>query len=73
MQNGSVIYYVMHFEPNLKKKLPLCDNVYETMVHMGKMVADENEMIKLKHQEALHNENLSSGAIDALAEELEED
>ena len=43
------------------------------MVHMGKLVKDENEMITLKHQEALHNENLSSDAIDALAEELEED
>jgi len=72
-QNGSVIYYVMHFATDFKKKLVLDDATYETMVVMAGMVKNENDMIEASHQKSLREEQSTDDAIDALALELEDE
>ena len=72
-QNGSVIYYVMHFATDFKKKLVLDDATYETMVVMAEMVKSENDMIEASHQKSLREEQSTDDAIDALALELEDE
>jgi len=66
LQNGSVVYYVMHFSPDLSEALPLDQPTYETMVHMAEMIKRENEMVDAAHQKALREGQADDDAIDAI-------
>lgn len=73
MENGSVVYWVMHFEPDLGTPVPLDKTTIDTMYHIADMIRNENDMIKQKYNEALRGQNSSDDAIDAIATVLEDD
>lgn len=66
MENGSVVYYVMHFKPELKKKLPLDQPTYDTMLHMAQMIQKDNEYVDSQYKKALSDNQATDDAIDAL-------
>ena len=72
LQNGSVVYYVMHFKPQLKAKIDLDDDTLHTMFAMAQMIKGENEKIDAGYQKSMRQGQLSDDAIDSLAEELED-
>jgi hypothetical protein len=65
-KQGSVVYFVMHFEPDLKKKIPLDDPTLETMQGMADMIVRENKAIQGKYQRALTNAQNDIRTIDAV-------
>lgn len=66
MENGSVVYYVMHFSPNMKSKLPLDQQTYDTMLHMAQLIQKDNEYVDSQYKKAISNANADADAIDAL-------
>lgn len=66
MENGSVVYYVMHFSPDTKTKLPLDQQTYDTMLHMAQLIQKDNEYVDSQYKKALSNANADADAIDAL-------
>ena len=72
LQNGSVIYYVMHFKPDLKKVLPIDQDVYDTMTHMAGMIKNENDMIEKAYQKSLREGQLDDDAIEAVADVVDD-
>jgi hypothetical protein len=73
LQNGSVIYYVMHFKPDLKKTLPIDQDTFDTMTHMAGMIKRENEVIERSYQKALREGQLDTDAIDAVSQVIDND
>ncbi|MEL0026838.1 MAG: hypothetical protein VW775_07175, partial [Schleiferiaceae bacterium] len=73
LQNGSVIYYVMHFKADLKKTLPIDQDTYETMTHMAGMIKRENEVIERSYQKSLREGQLDDDAIEAVSEVVGDD
>jgi len=65
-KQGSVVYFVMHFEPNLKKKIPVDDLTLETMQGMADMIVRENKAIQGKYQRALTDAQNDIRTIDAV-------
>lgn len=66
LESGSVVYYVMHFKPNLKTKLPLDQDTYDTMVHMAKLIQKDNEYVDSQYKKAIADSQSTDDAIDAL-------
>jgi uncharacterized protein YoxC len=56
----------MHFEPNLKKKIPVDDLTLETMQGMADMIVRENKAIQGKYQRALTDAQNDIRTIDAV-------
>jgi hypothetical protein len=73
LQNGSVIYYVMHFKPDLKKELSLDQPTYDSMKVMADMIERENNMVEKAYQTSLRDGQSYSGAIDAVSEVVGDD
>ena len=65
-KQGSVVYFVMHFEPNTKTKLPLDDKTFETMQGMASMITRENKSIQGKYQRSLSDAQSDHMTIDAV-------
>lgn len=72
-ENGSVTYYVIHFEPDLGNPVPLDTPTMESMYVIADMISDENSQVKRKYNEALHNKNASDAALDAVGGYLDDD
>lgn len=66
LESGSVVYYVMHFKPQLKNKLPLDQDTYDTMVHMAKLIQKDNEYVDSQYKKAISDTQATDDAIDAL-------
>lgn len=66
LESGSVVYYVMHFKPQLKNKLPLDQDTYDTMVHMAKLIQKDNEYVESQYKKAISDAQATDDAIDAL-------
>ena len=75
LTNGSVIYYVMHFKPDLINSVAMDEDTFDTMVGMGELVKAENTRIENMHLAAMRNDDLSDDAIEAVidAAPLEDD
>lgn len=66
MENGSVVYYVMHFNPQLKTKLGLDQPTYDTMLHMAKLIQKDNEYVDSQYKQAISDNQSYDDAIEAL-------
>tara|TARA_R110000868_G_scaffold85685_8_gene240903 strand:- start:10881 stop:11723 length:843 start_codon:yes stop_codon:yes gene_type:complete len=73
LQNGSVIYYVMHFKPDLKKELSLDQPTYDSMKVMADMIERENNVVEKAYQKSLRDGQSYSDAIDAVSEVVGDD
>lgn len=73
MENGSVVYWVMQFEPDLGTPVGLSKPDIDTMYRMADMIQNENAMVKSKYNESIRAQNASDGAIDSIATVLEDD
>ena len=73
MENGSVIYYVMHFEPQVSKALMLDQATFDTMKRFAELIIAENTMIEGAHNKALRQANLQDDAIEAVSSSSLED
>jgi hypothetical protein len=65
-KQGSVVYFVMHFEPDTKTKLPLDDKTFETMQGIASMITRENKSIQGKYKNSLSNAMSDHQTIDAV-------
>ena len=72
LQNGSVIYYVMHFAADMSEKLGLDQPTYDTMLHMAGMIERENNAVESAHQKALRDDQETDDIIEAI-DDLEAD
>lgn len=72
-ENGSVVYYVIGFEPDIGNPVPLDTPTMESMYVIADMISGENAQVKQKHNEALYNRNASDAAIDAVGSYLDDD
>ena len=73
LQNGSVIYYVMHFKPDLKKELSLDQPTYDSMKVMADFIERENNVVEKAYQKSLRDGQSYSDAIDAVSEVVGDD
>ena len=73
LQNGSVIYYVMHFKPDLKKAVSIDQDTLDTMTHMAGLIQRENDVIEKSYQKSLREGQLDTDAIEAVAEVVSDD
>lgn len=74
-ENGSVTYYVMHFEPEFGNPVPLDQTTMDSMYVIADMIATENATIKRKHQESMYNRNADDaamGAVDSILDDFED-
>lgn len=69
-KQGSVTYFVIHFEPEMSDKLGLDNDTYETMVHMASLIKDENDRITEQYKKAVADRNADDAAISALEADL---
>lgn len=65
-ENGSVIWYTYNYEPNLKKELPLSEDVKATMRVFADTLRAENKYIDQKYFEAIKEGSIDSKATEAL-------
>lgn len=65
-KNGSVVYYVWNFSPDLGNPVPLDQQTYETMVGIASMIKDENTRIDDKHHAALRGRQVDTSALKAV-------
>lgn len=72
-ENGSVVYYVIHFEPDFGNPVPLDQPTMESMYVIADMITAENADIKRKHNAALYDNQADDIALDALDLEAYED
>jgi len=73
MENGSVVYYVMHFKPDMSEKLPLDQQTYDTMLHMAQMIKKDNDYVDNQYKNSINNRNADNDALDALDADLADD
>lgn len=75
LQNGSVIYYVMHFAADMSKKVGLDQDTYDSMLHMAGMIERENQLVENAYQKALRDDQETDDIIEALesVDDLEAD
>ena len=73
LQNGSVIYYVMHFKPDLKKELSLDQPTFDSMKFMADLIERENNVVEKAYQKSLRDGQSYSEAIDAVSEVVGDD
>jgi hypothetical protein len=72
-ENGSVVYYTMHFEGNFGEPVALDQQTYDTMIHFARLVQEENDRIERSHEDSMRKSSTDEQAIDALEGEYEED
>jgi len=72
-ENGSVVYWVMHFEPDLGNPVPLDKPTMDTMYHIADMIKGENDSIIAKHKEAMAQSSVDDAALDAIDVSLEDE
>lgn len=72
-KNGSVIWFTMHFEPNLTEPLPLTQDIVDTMIFISEMINDENAKVDAEYDKAVRNLALDEDALDALEGDLADD
>ena len=65
-KNGSVVYYLLGFEPDLGNPLGMDQVTYDTMLHIVGMIKDENERIESKHRNAVSNRDVDTAALKAV-------
>lgn len=74
-ENGSVTYYVIHFEPDFGNPVPLDQPTMDSMYVIADMIANENANVKRKHQESMYNRNADDaamGAVDSILDNFED-
>lgn len=72
-EQGSVVYWVMHFEPQLDTALPLDRKTFDTMTKLAEMIVSENQMIEASYKKSIRSAQEDDDAIEALAGDLESD
>jgi hypothetical protein len=72
LQNGSVIYYVMHFAADMSKKVGLDQPTYDSMLHMAGMIERENQLVENAYQKAMRDDQETDALIEVL-DDLEAD
>lgn len=65
-KNGSVTYYVMHYEPDFVNKVALDIDTFNTLKELKEGMDAFNREVDKKHYAAIHNRNSDNAAIDAL-------
>ena len=65
-KNGSVIYYVLGFNPDLGNRLGLDQMTVDTLRHILNMVQEENSRIDRKYQESARNRSVDTAALKAV-------
>lgn len=65
-ENGSVTYYIVHFEPDLANPLPLDRDTIDTMYHIVDMIEAENRKVREAHDRSLRQYNATDDALDAI-------
>lgn len=65
-KNGSVVYYVWGFNPDLGNPVPLDQPTYDTMVGIAEMIKDENARVDQKHHSALRGRQVDHSAMKAI-------
>jgi len=65
-KQGSVVYFVMHFEPDLENKLALDEDTFETMKAMASMIERENRSIMSKYNQSLRDAQEDTTTIEAV-------
>ena len=65
-ENGSVTYFVIHFEPDFGAPVPLDKPTMDSMYVIADMIAEENAQIKRRHQESMYDRNRDDAALDAI-------
>jgi hypothetical protein len=65
-KNGSVVYYLLNFEPDLGNPVGMDQVTYDTMLHIVGMIKEENERIESKHRNAVSNKAVDVGALKAV-------
>ena len=72
-RNGSVTYFVMHFEPDLSSPAVVDPDTYDTLLHIAEMVKNENTMINNAYQKSVREAQIDDDVLDALEADLSED
>ena len=65
-KNGSVTYWVMHYEPDFAKTIPLDVPTFNTLKELKEGIDAFNKEVDKKYYEAVHNRDKGDNAIDAL-------
>jgi len=65
-KNGQTTYYVMHYEPDFAKKIPLTTPVWADLGELKKKIDETNKAIDKKYYEAVNAKTGDDAAIDAL-------
>lgn len=65
-ENGSVTYYVIHFEPDLSNPLALDRDTIDTMYHIVDMIEVENRKVRDGYDRSLRQSNSTDEALDAI-------
>ena len=65
-KNGSVTYFVLNFNPDIGKPVPLDQMTYDTMVHIVGTIKEENDRIESKYRAAISGRNADSAAMNAI-------
>ena len=66
-KNGSVTYYVFHFDPDFTNRVPMDRKVYDTIVGLNETIKSFNDDIDKKYYSALHDSTQYDAADAALA------
>jgi hypothetical protein len=72
-RKGTVNYYVWHYAPLLSDAVPLDQKTLDTMIHMAKMIEDENKMIENAYQKSMREQFIDEEALEALEADLDAD
>lgn len=65
-KNGTVTYWVMHYEPDFNTKLPMTLTVLNTISDLKNKIDATNKAIDTKYYDAINGRDKDQGAIDAL-------
>lgn len=65
-KNGSVVYYVLGFEPDLGSPVAVDGSTLETIKIIRDLINKDNETIRSKHMAALRNRNSTTDAEDVM-------
>jgi hypothetical protein len=71
-KNGSVTYYVAHFDADFSNSVSLDKDTIETIQHFGSLIEGENKRIVAKHNEAIR-ERTQGAALLEEGDDLEAD
>lgn len=74
-KNGTVTYFVVHYEPDFTKPLPMTEKVYETLEAVAQIVKRENEGVRKKYDSACAgraDEEDAGALVDDLSSDFDE-